>query len=48
MTADSVLMVGETLSRYRITARPGAGAMCEVYRAEDLRLLRPVALKIFL
>jgi eukaryotic-like serine/threonine-protein kinase len=40
-------MVGETLSRYRITARLGAGAMCEVYLAEDLRLLRPVALKIF-
>ncbi len=40
-------MIGETLSRYRITAKLGAGAMCEVYRAEDLRLLRPVALKIF-
>ena len=47
VTADNVLMVGETLSRYRITARLGAGAMCEVDRAEDLRLFRPVALKIF-
>ena len=39
-------MVGETLARYRVLARLGAGAMGEVYRAEDLRLRRPVALKI--
>jgi TolB-like protein/Tfp pilus assembly protein PilF len=39
-------MVGETLSRYRVTSRLGAGATGEVYRAEDLRLRRPVALKL--
>ena len=41
-----VTMIGETLARYRVTERLGAGAMGEVYRAEDLRLRRPVALKI--
>jgi eukaryotic-like serine/threonine-protein kinase len=39
-------MIGETLARYRITARLGAGAMGEVYRAEDVRLRRTVALKV--
>jgi serine/threonine-protein kinase len=39
-------LVGETLSRYRVLAHLGSGAMGDVYRAEDLRLQRPVALKI--
>ena len=39
-------MIGETLARYRITAKLGSGAIGEVYRAEDLRLLRTVALKV--
>src|SRR3990172_8471503 len=39
-------MLGETIGHYRLTDRLGAGAMGEVYLAEDTRLHRPVELKM--
>ena len=46
MTQDPNTLVGQSLGRYQVDARLGAGGMGVVYRAHDKLLQRDVAIKL--